>query len=112
MATHSVSMQGHALESDASSHHASAQSMMPEHKGGMGGCHKAPSKAPADACNGCGSKAKCTHDSCLCLKCFSAMVDVRPVALAAMTIPTRHILHRANRPPDSMRQPPAPPPQV
>jgi hypothetical protein len=95
----------------AHAHPAASQHKMHAHSTETGNCHKHASQTPAHGCKCCDKNAKCTHESCACLKCFSALADVRPIhhtgtALAALHGPTT-----LDKPPGSVYQPPAPPPQ-
>jgi hypothetical protein len=108
---HAVSTHLDAAQITLSADHGSPAHAIHTRSNGKGDCHKSHSKGQEGGCKCCDTNAKCTHDSCACLKCFSVLADVRPVsytgaALAALPGPAT-----LDKPPGSVRQPPAPPPQ-
>ncbi len=76
-----------------------------------GGCHKHSSKSPANGCKCCDNNAKCTHESCACLKCFSVLAGVHPIHATGIILAALAWPNAFDKPPGGVRQPPPPPPQ-
>ena len=79
------------------------------HGTGTEDCHKHHSRAPLCKC--CDKNAKCTHQSCTCLKCFSVLAEVRPFSQTLIEVAALPGPDAFEKPPGSVRQPPPPPPQ-
>ena len=95
----------------AHAHPAASQHKMHTHSAEMGSCHKHAPRAPAHGCKCCDKNAKCTHESCACLKCFSVLADVRPISHTGIALEALPGPATFDKPPGSLYQPPAPPPQ-
>lgn len=94
----------------AHAHPMPSQNTMHSHKE-AGDCHKHSSKSPANGCKCCDNDAKCTHDSCSCLKCFSVLANVRPIHATGIILAALAWPGAFDKPPSRVRQPPPPPPQ-
>ena len=77
----------------------------------MGNCHKHSSQSPAHGCKCCDKNAKCPHESCACLKCFSVLADIRPISHTGILAAALPGPANFDKPPGSVLPPPAPPPQ-
>ena len=89
-----------------------AQHKMHSHAEASEDCHKPPAKSHTEPCKCCAGKAKCNHESCLCLKCFGAFADVWPVHHAVLAFTAVLAPGVSGKPPIAVRQPPPPPPQA
>ena len=92
----------------AQAHPALSQHTMHTHRAEMGNCHKHSSQSPAHGCKCCYKNAKCTHESCACLKCFSALADIRPISHTGSALATLPGPATFDKPLGSVHQPPAP----
>ena len=95
----------------AQAHPALSQHKMHAHSSETGNCHNHSPQSPAHGCKCCDKNAKCTHDSCACLKCFSVLADVRPIRQTGIAVAALPGPATFDKPPGSVYQPPAPPPQ-
>ncbi|MFT4077742.1 hypothetical protein [Rhodomicrobium sp.] len=112
---HASAVAGHAGQtgSSASGHHGQA---LGASVGKTGGCHEPSARSTPDTvqkdCDHCSGKGKCAHQSCSCIKCFSAAAILKPADTGARLVVVRHEIAHVALPPGSVRQPPPPPPQL
>jgi hypothetical protein len=95
----------------AHAHHAASPDSIHADGKEAGDCHKHSSNPPANGCKCCEKNAKCTHGSCHCLKCFSALANVRPASHTFISLASLFGPEAFDKPPGGAREPPPPPPQ-